>query len=293
MCAIISYLIPSYNHARYLPEFLDNIRSDIEQMDLSAEVILLDDGSTDNSVSIIESWAEENKNKFKIVYKTQENKGITAVLNSLVDMAEGEYLRLCASDDVIVPGSTQMLYQQFKEYPELSCVLGDAIVIDENSNILHESSIAYHGGKRERLQKPEQLVKELIQNWCVAGPSHLIKKNHYQHIRYDESARIDDYDLFLSLLYFPNSVFYVNITACLYRIHTSNTSKTKDPKQRIENIKSFLTIINKHLEHDALKHYLLPVKYKTTAKIYYLEKKYIRCVWSMVLSLFFNLKDGS
>lgn len=288
----VSYLVPSYNHARYLPEFLQNLADDIKLLEADAEVILVDDGSSDDSVAIIKSWADAHASQFKILCRFQENKGITAVLNSLIDMADGDYLRLCASDDVIIPGSTQTFYLQFKKQPGLSCVLGDARVINEAGTVLHHSSVAYHGGNARRLECPEHMVKELIQNWCVAGPSHLIKKSHYQNIRYDENARIDDYDLFLSLLHLPRSILYVNAVACLYRIHTSNTSKTKNPGQRIENVKSFLAIINKHLGKDTLRHYLLPVKYKTIAKIDFLQKKYIRCFFNMVLSQVFKLKDG-
>ncbi|MGC1183509.1 glycosyltransferase family 2 protein [Legionella sp.] len=289
MDAMISYLIPSYNHENYLPMLLECIRLDSEYLTVPAEVILVDDGSSDDSPSIIKKWTEANKEHLKVVYLLQKNKGLPAVLNQMIEMAKGEYLRLCASDDIITPGSTQKLYKQFKVYPNLLCALADGNVINKEGRIIHQSSIAFHRGTIKRLKEPDLLVKELIQHWCVAGPTHLIKKSHYNTMRYDETCAIDDYDLFLSLLEIPNSIIFINDSVCSYRIHSTNTSKTKNVMQRIENIKFFLNIVERYINKGILVKYLLQVKYRSRAKIYFLQKKYVRCFFIMCISLFFQV----
>ena len=110
-------------------------------------------------------------------------------------------------------------------------------------------------------------------------------------MRYDETAKIDDYDLFLSMLKKPDAIFYINHIVCLYRIHGTNTSKTKNREQRIECQHSFLNIINKHMKSDNFIHYLRPVKYKTIAKIYYLQKKYIQCIANLSLSFLLKFRS--
>jgi glycosyltransferase involved in cell wall biosynthesis len=290
MTVMVSYLVPSYNHEKYIFFLLESIKLDIEQLAVVAEIIIIDDGSLDNSRAIIQSWAETYKEKFKIIYQFQENKGIASVLNRLIDLASGQYLRLCASDDVIVTGSTKLLLQQFKYKQDLRCVFADGRVIDEFGNLIHQSSIAFHRGSAKRLKEPKSLAKELIQRWCIAGPAILVKRSHYDNMRYDESSRIEDYQLILSLLELPNSVSFINEIVCFYRIHSTNTSKTKKVEQRVENIKSFLRIIDSYLNRQPLKSYLLPVKYKSLAKIYFLQKKFIRCFFNFFISVLFKIK---
>ncbi|CDZ78812.1 Chondroitin polymerase [Legionella massiliensis] len=288
---MISYLIPSYNHAQFLPALLQNISLDIQSLTIAAEVIIIDDGSSDNSAALIKAWTEQEASKFKISCFYQKNRGLTATLNQLISRAEGSYLRLCASDDIVLPGSSQRLYEQFLSNPQLVCVLADARVIDEQERVLDESSIAFHGGRVQSLLNPASLTKELIQHWCVAGPSHLIKKSHYERMLYNESSKIDDYDLFLSLLESPGKLTFINEKACLYRVHKTNTSKSKNRKKRIENIGSFLDIINKYLDRPILAKYLTSVKYLSKAKIYYLQRQYFRCLFSMGISMFFKIKS--
>lgn len=290
MHPIISYLIPSYNHEQYLLFLLESLRLDIEQLTVPAEVIIVDDGSIDDSMTVIQAWAEANHNRFDIFYSTQENKGIGAVLNRMIDSSRGEYLRVCASDDMVVCGSTQLLYEQFKDRPNLRCVLADAKVINESGAVLHPSSISYHGGNIKRLADPKSLAREIIQHWCVAGPTHLLKKSHHQTMRYDESCRIEDYDLFLSLLEIPDAVVYVPEIVSLYRLHSTNVSKTKNLKRRIENIKTFQLIIDRYIDRQILANYLTTVRYKTRAKINFLQKQYVSCFFSLCMSAFFKLK---
>lgn len=291
MSIMISYLIPSYNHAAFLPILLDSLKADIEQLTILSEVIIVDDGSRDDSPEIIKNWINENQTHLNLIYFIQDNRGLPAVLNWMIEKASGQYLRLCASDDVIMPGSTELLYQRLIARPEVLCVLGDAQVIDTGGQLIHASAFTYHGGRISRLLHQSTQVKELIQHWCVAGPCHLIKKKHYQKMHYNEKRCIDDYDLFLSLLSLDNAIDIIDETVCSYRIHDDNTSKVKSTAKRIRNLQDFLTIINQYLEKKKLSKLLLPIKYKTMAKIQFLNKKYFRCVRYLLKSFFLQLKD--
>ena len=173
MPVIISYLVPSYNHARYLLEFLQYIALDMQQLDVAAELIIIDDGSTDGLPDIISSWLNAHTDKLQITYLSQQNRGLAATLNSMLDLAKGTYIRLCASDDVIIPGSTQVLYNQFqKTSANCICMLGNARIIDANGITIDINSINFHGGNIHRLETLKSLVKELIQ--IGASPAHPI-----------------------------------------------------------------------------------------------------------------------
>ena len=236
----LSYLLPSYNHGIYILELLESIRLDMLHLSVPAELVIVDDGSKDNSEAVIRKWvkAHEKCIKIRCVF-SPENKGIPAVFNKLVALSSGEFLRFSGSDDILVQGSTQKLLDVFSAKDSLACVFGDASVINHCGEIVNPSSIAFHGGSVSRLSDLKLLKAELIQNWCLAGPSFLIRKNHYEYMHYDESLKIDDYDLYLSLLESPESVEFLNFIVCRYRVHDSNTSKTRDVKKRIDNLDSF------------------------------------------------------
>lgn len=283
MDTVVSYLVPSFNHEKYLTLLLESIKEDVATLTVPTEIIILDDGSSDNSCSMIQDWVEANEATLKIQYAFQKNCGISAVFNTLIEKSSGQYIRICATDDLIIKGSTQLLLNEFQKNPEILCALGDGQVIDEGGGLIHNSSLEYHGASVKRLSDKKLLLKELIQRWCVAGPSILIKRTHYAGMRYNESSTIEDFDLFLSLLNVPDSIAFIRDQVCAYRIHQNNTSKTKIREKRIINMQSFLQIIEKYLPESRLFPYLLPLKYKSKAKIYYLEKKFIRCGFSMLM----------
>ena len=273
---IISYVVPSYNHEKYVLALLESIKLDIGDLCESAEIIIIDDGSRDTSPVIINQWVKANKDHIQITFiALSENEGIPAVFNKLVDLSNGIFLRFAGSDDLLVQGSTRKLLDSFLGRPSAFCSFGDAVVIDGNDRIIHTSSIEYHGGTRAKLSDVNTLKRELIQNWCLAGPSFLIRKSHYDVMKYDESLKIDDYDLYLSLLERPDAVVFLNTIVCRYRIHDSNTSKTKNNQKRIDNLQSFLKIIDRYIKKDTLTNDLIPVKYKTIAKINFLKCSYL------------------
>lgn len=286
----VSFLLPSYNHECFIYKALESIRLDMEFLNNSAELIIIDDGSADASQDIIWKWIQKYQATLKIVHFFQKNEGVSSVLNKLVEAASGDFLRLCASDDLIVPGSTSLLLKEFKNKDNLICVIGDALVVDGEGKVNDNSSIGYHGGRVDHLLDEQLITRELIQNWCVAGPSFLIRKSHYQSIQYIEKAKIDDYHLFLSLLETPGSVAFLNQAVCKYRVHDTNTSKTQDVSRRIDNLESFLGIVEAYIGRRALKPYLLPVKYRTIAKISYLEGKYFKASVNMLVSILFKFK---
>jgi glycosyltransferase involved in cell wall biosynthesis len=89
---IISYLVPSYNHENYLPTLLEGLIQDIQTLNVRTEILILDDGSIDNSPQIIKDWAQKNAHCLEIRYSLQENKGITFVFNRLIEQSEDNIL---------------------------------------------------------------------------------------------------------------------------------------------------------------------------------------------------------
>jgi glycosyltransferase involved in cell wall biosynthesis len=286
---IISYMVPSFNHEAFVIELLESLKKDAADFGGAAEIVIFDDGSSDRSPALISEWKEKNENDLAIKFvRSEVNRGIPFALNRLIEMAGGEFVRLCGTDDVVIPGSTKRMIARFSSGGEqLLCVFGDATVIDERGETKHSSSISYHGASTARLADSGSLPYELISHWCVAGPSMVLRRSHYQNMRYDETLRIDDFDLMLSLLEKKHSVEFINEPVCLYRIHDTNTSKTRDAEKRIRNLVSFLQIVERYVERGILRKELLPLEHKTRAKLNFLRKNYFSCAKDLFLSKYF------
>lgn len=291
MNTTVSYLVPSFNHVQYLPALLESIKADAASLATTWELIIVDDGSSDGSASLIQGWLAANLSTEKVITCfVAKNQGITATFNRLVDLSSGDYLRFCGSDDILVRASTTALLQAFAQQPGLACVFGDARVIDAGDGVVHASSIAFHGGRIARLEGAATLRRELIQHWCIAGPSMLIRRGHYATMRYDETLKIDDYDLILSLLENEGAVQFLNDVVCHYRIHATNTSKTRDRQKRIDNMRSFLFIVDKYIGRRTLALELIPVRHKTKAKLHFLTGDYVAAGAHALYCAFFRAR---
>jgi len=287
----LTYAMPCYNHSQYLVEALDSIKADIGTHNLEYQLLIIDDGSTDDSVDVIDAWHSQNP-QINLRLIKQVNHGIAKTVNKLYNTSEGQFVRLCASDDTIVAGSSAAMITAAKYDDKIECVFGDGIVIDNDSKHITDSFITYHGGNPSRFRDNVNIPDKLIANWCIAGPCILVRRRFFEAYQYDENSRIDDFDFFLNLFKKQGAVFYLDEQVCAYRIHATNTSKVKDVPTRIKNLQSFCYLIEKYLnEKDLayLKALLKSKRYLTKCKINFLKKEYIRAVINFGLSKFYSL----
>ena len=104
---LISVIVPIYNVETYLPQCLDSI---IVQTWNNLEIILINDGSTDNSGHICDAYVAKDS-RIKVVHKS--NGGLSAARNSGLDIANGEYIGFVDSDDWIEPTMYENLFAGF------------------------------------------------------------------------------------------------------------------------------------------------------------------------------------
>ena len=104
MKPIISVIVPVYNVEKYISKCLDSI---LKQTLKDIEIIVVDDGSTDNSGSICDRYAEQDK-RVRVFHK--ENGGLSSARNYGIDRAEGEYIGFIDSDDYIEDDMYEVLY---------------------------------------------------------------------------------------------------------------------------------------------------------------------------------------
>lgn len=125
----LSVIMPNYNHARYITESLDAI---VNQSFTPFEVIVCDDGSTDNSVEIIKRFVD--KFPFVRLIRNDSNLGIFPSLNKLMVSVSGDYLYCAAADDKILPGFFEKSMNLLQKYPQAGLCSTSCKLIDENGN---------------------------------------------------------------------------------------------------------------------------------------------------------------
>jgi glycosyltransferase involved in cell wall biosynthesis len=138
----ISVAIPTYNNARYLTGALDSVLS---QSFTDYEVIVVDDGSSDDTDSVLGPY------RSRIRYHRQDNQGIGAARNVVLRMAAGEMIAFLDSDDRWDPDHLLVTHQVLTQHPELGAVFGDFRIIDGDGRTTHESGIRFQFSVFDRL----------------------------------------------------------------------------------------------------------------------------------------------
>jgi len=132
---MISVCIPTYNGEKYIQQQLLSI---LHQLDKDDEVIISDDNSNDNTISIIENIKD---NRVKI-FKNNNFKSPVYNLEFALKKAKGDFIFLSDQDDIWVDGKVEVMLDYFKKY---DLVVSDAIIVDDNENILNYSYFNWKG----------------------------------------------------------------------------------------------------------------------------------------------------
>jgi len=253
---LVSVLVPIYNHEAYIVECLNSI---VNQDYKNIEILLLDDGSTDNSYEVASSWIKRNPDVNASINK-QINSGVCRTLNTLIRQSSGEFVTLCASDDLMVESGIKLRVEVLLRQPDKFAVVGDAHLIDDLSGIIATSAMAhlYQVNFQRLVENPN---RELIYRWSVVGPTLLIRRSAYDLLGYyNESLKVEDRDFFLRLFSIRGLVFIPDPVAG-YRIHESNASR--------KSIESKL-IIYRDVAQSNLAH---SDKFKSAARLFLLSHR--------------------
>lgn len=160
----VSVIIPVYNVEKYLEKCIDSV---LEQTFENYEIVLVNDGSTDNSLQIMQRYQEKNPDKVKIFDK--ENGGLSSARNYALDRAQGEYVTFLDSDDYIDKDYLQILYSTAKEHDSDMVCGGQKKVADDGSIL---ARLSYPLGKN-----PNTILRRLNISGKLYRRSYIEKHN--------------------------------------------------------------------------------------------------------------------
>lgn len=210
-----SVIMPVFNGATHLPAAIQSVRQQSVQ---DWELIIVDDGSTDQTALILESVKDQRVRVFR-----QQNTGSAAARNVGLDAAEGEFVVFLDSDDLLLPEMLESNARFLDSHPEFGVVYSDGYYCDESGRRLWKLS-------HFRAQNVTGRILETLVTSPLLGASScaMIRRSTLadRAIRFDQSLRFgEDSDLFLRLAE-TESFGYNPVVSCMYRIHKSNQTLT-------------------------------------------------------------------
>ncbi len=241
----VSIIIPSYNHGRFLPQALKSVLS---QSFSDFEVIVVDDGSTDDTSEIISDYLD------RVKYRYQVNQGPSASRNHGMREATGEYLMFLDADDVLLPGKLEIQVKALEQHPEWGVVYSAWQYMDQTGTPILSAV---------RPKKQGQLLKEwLLRSFFFPPGCALMRQECFQTCGFfDESlSASEDTDYWMRLALAGYAFGYVDEVLFGYRI--SQGSITSNFRNQIKN--EYLRL-DKFYAQPALEEDILALKSKAYA----------------------------
>jgi alpha-1,3-rhamnosyltransferase len=223
---LVSILTALYNHEKYVKEALDSI---LNEDYTNKELIIVNDGSSDNSEEVVKKWIQENGHLIPVEYYFRPNKGVCETANELVAKARGKYIVWLPSDDALYGNTIServTILEQNEEIGKLVLV-SDAKVIDSNSSVIKGSSMTeYNRGDKNKYLDDTGILEEVLLNPSVSGPTLMINKSIYEIVGlYPKNLKGEDW-FFMQRAASINGILFWDTPVGHYRVHDSNTSGT-------------------------------------------------------------------
>jgi glycosyltransferase involved in cell wall biosynthesis len=207
----ISVVIPCYNAALYLEQTL---RSVVAQTYAAHEVIVVDDGSTDESARIAESFAP----LVRVIRQT--NHGESTARNRGIAESRGDWVALLDADDIWEPEKLQCQVDVVRQQPtDLVCVYNDFYRFRDDVRVPEELRADIPKGADARIS--------LLFDWCIQPSTAMIRRDVLERVRFPESVHHGEDPIFFALLLDEGRFVRINKLLTGYRLSTTQQSMNK------------------------------------------------------------------
>ena len=200
----VSVIVPVYNVEKYLEKCLDSL---VKQTLKDIEIIVVDDGSLDNSSKIIDKYSKKYKN---VVGYKKKNGGLSDARNYGLKYARGEYISFVDSDDYIDSTMLEKMYDKAKN-EKLDIVVCDTIEVYDDKQVLKRSNLNYS--------------RDVIKNYIISPPmacSRIYKRELFDNVKFEKGIFYEDLNLTPSLVKYTDKIDFIE-EGLYYYVQRSNS----------------------------------------------------------------------
>lgn len=225
---LVSIIVPSYNHEKFIGDAIESL---LNQTYKNFEIIVVDDGSDDESLKIIKKF--EDKNNF--FYSSQTNQGICRTLNRAIkEFSKGEYISLIASDDIWHLSKLEFQVKEILKNPLSELCYSQAIKFSQDQKIMGGPIIPSNPSKGKILDKI------FIRQHVPAGTILFSRKIYDDLDGFDETLLEEDWD-FIIRCASKTEFSLVKKPLLFYRQHKNNIMKERSRKKIFQEKRKILT----------------------------------------------------
>ena len=209
----VTVLMPAYNAGKYIDEAITSV---LEQSFADFELLIINDGSTDETEKIIRSFKDP-----RIVLINQKNKGLAATLNTGLNLAKADYIARFDADDICYPNRLKIQYDFITTYPGYSIIGSAADYIDANGHFI----FTHHpqGHLNEEIQQLKYSVCPFIHSGVFYKKNVIVNNGGYNEYAYT----YEDHFLWVNIL---KSEKACNLSQALIKVRLNPESITIDEK---------------------------------------------------------------
>ena len=227
----ISIIVPIYNASKYLKKCLDSL---VNQTKKELEFILINDGSTDDSESIIKNYSDT-----RIKYFKRSNHGIGKTRNFGINKSTGKYIMFLDSDDYLEENACEVLYKKIDK-ERLDLVVCDFYRVVNDSKVIEKNTSFKNTSLKDN---PNLLLNVNLAPWNKIYRSDLIKNNN---IKFIEDLKYEDAPFVVLSLLKSKRIGKVDKTLINYTIHEKSETTVRD--ERIFDIIKIVDIIRSYFK---------------------------------------------
>lgn len=221
MSALVSIVIPAYNSAEFIAETLDSC---LAQTYPHIEIIVVDDGSTDNTVDVVRAYGDD------VRLIEQANQGAAIARNVGVDVAKGDFVQFCDSDDLLLPTKIERCMPLIQNQSDVALAFSQMMPVDENGVVIPDAMprpTVEHGF----FSHDDLFCKILRFNGSpIQTSTWLIRKAAFQAVggfRADDDLRVaEDWDVLLRLV---SAYDFAGLPEILVHYRQRSGSLTRQP----------------------------------------------------------------
>lgn len=221
----LAVVIPLYNHAHFIRQGIENVLNQTRPVD---RIIIVDDGSRDESVKVVKALAETDS---RIEIYEQENAGAHAAINRGIALAEGcAFVAILNSDDIYEPERFERLLPELEKYPDIQLVCSNLRLIDDAGEVLGMEQSRAAWFEDAWAQKEEQVHRWLGKANFVGTTSNFLGRREWflNHPMRDFRYAHDYFHLLEAA--FADGIRILDEKLLRYRVHGTNTITTTAEK---------------------------------------------------------------